>query len=1132
MNLKVSHDLGSRIYHPPLLSCHLPMTLNIMSQYNPPPPYTGAYYNSNTVPNNSHPLPPASMPPGLPQSFYPALPPPGSHLQGQIHGLQQPPHANTYAYSNNLRASNPISPPVASPGTPFTGYGPVATTPFTPSPYIPAAGTSHQPPRMSHLQDPSSQVMRIQADGSSFHGTTSQGMSAPSQVPGPISLPSPAKYEEQNRNSLTAQENDLSSYTSTSSALATRAENPALGSKSYTNAEQHLTVANRKSTANDWKISRADGTCVKKPVAKISKLQSISPTRKRKRDEAKKALGELYQHKIAVSDILKEHVDPIILRDLSSEIGVGFPDQSLPQKTNLGNILPTNGPTSKADESLQPSSSRKEVVQDLCITESPNKPMLATPSNEKVNSEAQKRKITSTKPVPAISSIQASQMNQSPVVSQSITKPPITTPGNKLMERKDIIAQRLAAKAGRVVSKTSTPPFPTPATPKDQSLAIEPLSISTSLGLKNSAQKVPAHPVEPKSSAPSIQPSNNSTAIVDSRNRLRENTEAEAKRKAQTDLARQKMEALKARESKMAAQPAPLTTETLPRPVAPSSCLSSPSAMSPPPQTSSLPGFVTPTAPKPLFSLPGLFANPVPSVFGTVGIASTRSLEEPTFRTLPSFPAQQQVPETVQTEEAATHRPDSSKLDAKDPIVDNGSEAMRVPPTGTERRKRQGAADFMGSPPTKMRKLLRPNEDASVIIEVSDDEDSSIANDSVSERDGLSPAYHASTNGMPRQKAIRDLPPLSNFPYKNPLASGSKIMTPPAVQTPARTPDVQGLKVKEKEISEMKRKIAEFEEKKKKAKESISRVQSPKSSRMSTVTPEPIARPLTSIEPPQPPEKVERPMQNVATSTAVTGESSHPLSATTEAHTTSVIATPFEKPKAPEIDIQPVEDSAETTEAAPTAPDVIFIEDQESRPITGAVAINKPIEALNTAMGNVITQQHNVPNDDLQEISQEAGPTLPSGVPATQETKSTGLREPAKNAEGGRPADDPSIVQRSASGYMIKGDSQKSEDRQYLMRRREIESGIPMLDAQLETLKEQMRALEETIRKGVESRELLFEELQYLPDDAEAEPDALETPENNDEQAESAADELMQGPYITIELGRYTSPLTRLFDRS
>lgn len=147
-------------------------------------------------------------------------------------------------------------------------------------------------------------------------------------------------------------------------------------------------------------------------------------------------------------------------------------------------------------------------------------------------------------------------------------------------------------------------------------------------------------------------------------------------------------------------------------------------------------------------------------------------------------------------------------------------------------RKRPVAADFddlqQSRTPTAFKRPFGQshNDHEQMIIEVSDDETAGSVND-MDEADELQPSVQRSTQSQPKPGAIRNMPPLTNFPARpNFSRQGSAQSTPPAVQTPISAAKIENLRRKEEEIAALKKKLAE-KERQRRAKAQSSRAPTP-----------------------------------------------------------------------------------------------------------------------------------------------------------------------------------------------------------------------------------------------------------------------------------------------------------------
>ncbi len=153
---------------------------------------------------------------------------------------------------------------------------------------------------------------------------------------------------------------------------------------------------------------------------------------------------------------------------------------------------------------------------------------------------------------------------------------------------------------------------------------------------------------------------------------------------------------------------------------------------------------------------------------------------------------------------------------------------------GTQ-RKRPVASDFdrpSSTASSHKRPFGQSRNDQPLVIDVSDD-DSDEAN--YSEIEVESPQIVSSGNyshngaSIAKAKAIRDLPPLSDFPPRKPFLTPSSTMSTPSASQPPKSSvsKPEDLHRKELEIQEMKRKIAEAEPRKR-AKQNSSGSQTPR----------------------------------------------------------------------------------------------------------------------------------------------------------------------------------------------------------------------------------------------------------------------------------------------------------------
>ncbi|EZF99669.1 hypothetical protein H113_00768 [Trichophyton rubrum MR1459] len=401
---------------------------------------------------------------------------------------------------------------------------------------------------------------------------------------------------------------------------------------------------------------------------------------------AQGALLNLAPHKIRYDELVREGIDPIILKSLYDDIGIKVTTEPLGKPVG--------------------------TVKELGEPKTPNTVLGLT-----TNPIAQDESVT--------------KQNAGQDTGANSSKP---------MERKDVIARMLAAKA----AKSTPPSVPTAKTAKSDQANASP-SQPTKMAIRSLDESSPQ----------TTQTSAQAT---------REEVRVKEKNKAQTELARQRMEQLKKLGLGKSTPQIPGLTSS--------------------PLTSSADIPVS-TVPLELRSLPhSLPDRPPPS-----GMAG------PT-----------QIPGLVLTE------PDSHKLNdsvtaekPQDGPKDN-AETSRAP------RKRPRASDFTDDPEeTQTRKHQLSTRSASaeqkVIIDISDDE--AIYG---SDNEGRAMPNHTNTPRTTRstKSTARDLPPLSDFP---PKSRGSHHSTPGTMSNTPPTPPnpVNGLLQKNMEILAMRQRIAELE---------------------------------------------------------------------------------------------------------------------------------------------------------------------------------------------------------------------------------------------------------------------------------------------------------------------------------
>ncbi|KLJ12059.1 hypothetical protein EMPG_12816 [Blastomyces silverae] len=460
------------------------------------------------------------------------------------------------------------------------------------------------------------------------------------------------------------------------------------------------------------------------------------------RVQAQGALLGLAPHNIKFDELVNEGIDPVILKRLYDEIGLKITSTRNKQHATT-NQSKEEKPTSVAKPLVVPDSDAETAMTP--VSRSAPDALVKSPNSEVV---PEAPRITNHQPTQGISNA-------------------LTAGSSKPMERKDIIARMLANKAGKSSSTTE------PAKPEDSKKSI-PL------------QKSPLVPANDTASTAKM-PTSQSPPQVTSETRAKE------KNKAQTELARQRMEQLKkqglGRSQTRSAVEAPVVAQRLPA----SSSLTRSSQNSTSPSQSSQP-------------LPSL-SHPLPS---------RPPAPEPTSTA--------RIPGLFMTSSEPNKAQEVSINNNTTPSTEPSSTKIRAP------RKRPRASDFTDEPSPALHKTQFAQEKSvastqhKVIIDISEDEFMYGSDNDTAEPKGPgaeSPFVGSGRTSTSNQLLTRDLPPLSDFPSRN-----YSHRSTPAVSTPQPRNRGKGPDDLNAELQAMRQRIAEYE-KRKKAKQSASRVESP-----------------------------------------------------------------------------------------------------------------------------------------------------------------------------------------------------------------------------------------------------------------------------------------------------------------
>lgn len=520
------------------------------------------------------------------------------------------------------------------------------------------------------------------------------------------------------------------------------------------------------------------------------------------REKAKKLLSVLNDNKINYPDLIQEGLDPQILGELYNDLSISTQSEPVRMPDQFGSIMnlqPTN--EAQPTESLSSRLNAKHGV--------PQRSEPLPTSSQNINPQNI-----------AVSTLQSQISSKAPALNTTTQAKPVITANTSMnrnvpvksapspIDRKDYIARLQAAKTGKqaAISKPT---------------GHESLS-ATSNAATATGKNVQAQPNSKTSQT---------LAVTD------ESVITAEKRKAQTELARQKMEALATR--KTAPSTAVVSTEATPASLSRTSSFSSAMNTSEKDQIQSEHQSLSRSSPS-----PPIHENSaaIPST-----ISQTSNQAAPSSSKLPSFGG---IPGLFMTASPSTKpaQPQVTSISA--------SRETSVPMTARN-RKRPVASDF--DEPEELRQLAngfkRPfgqsrhdhvNEE--MIIEVSDDETAGSGMDMDDDQDTPEPPAHLPNNGNHtpfRQSTIRNLLPVPDLPSRatSVKPAVSAVSTPPAVQTPGSLAHVEDLKKREEEIAALRRRIAEAERRKAMSKgkqTEASRAQTP------TTTQRPVTEPVLS----------------------------------------------------------------------------------------------------------------------------------------------------------------------------------------------------------------------------------------------------------------------------------------------
>ena len=823
-----------------------------------------------------------------------------------------------------------------------------------------------------------------------------------------------------------------------------------------------------------------------------------------KAGEAKQALRDLHLQGFDFNRIVKAGLNPDVLRKLYNEIEVPLtasPDLLQPKTERSGNVdVPTQSVSSQSIGGVQdrrPEVSQKDSNGDILSNENisylatghvdkNSQPIILMTKTEEKSKQSQ---------VASAKSVKSSKFSNVNLLDKASG---VKAGEKKTMDRKDYIARLLAAKTGK------------PAV----SIAV-PVSSETSIIADSGASAQ----VQPTTTAAATSPANVRQAASEPLNNSlgtqNEDSDVEAKRKAQTDLARRKIEALKVREN-FSQQARPAISSNVMKDTRQTPIKSLPNVSAERPVPSRHSSYFSPASQKPPFSIPGLFmtsdapepANNTQPLANEVFTASSQGAAHSAFRS-----SQEDLPP----------QPTAS---ARSPTAD---ETLKLPETSSNlkfalpatasamissSRKRQKASDFIDSPSTRIKRPLGQQEDNSVIIDISDDEVSNDTSgdetlstkDIVGRRVSPSTEIHVTAPGNGEEKPTKGLP----RPIEISQRKKSVIKMLPTAQASGQS-DLKGLKSKEMEIEAINRKIAELEQRIAiKAKQTTSRNHSPGTSSHITISP--------------PPSEASQQTKNVLNLPLGVSDSQNDGVASVESHMTfPALAENSEILAAEQLD---AEQQLERVERAKAEAETSLAAE------ISLASVAEPSLAQEVKIPTPQAEKDSSPWEGKQRTKSEEQKQVQGGEEkACEESKGEQTRREETNKSSEQEADRnfQAQEQRLAQGTRQERSQErkKSLEDQWQTRKSEIESGLPLLDAEvektrkrLEFLRQEIAGLETQLQKGIEGRQGLIEELGVLSQSREALPGPMDLDSSNisDVPKQPTSIDEIPGKYLLIKV--------------
>ena len=842
----------------------------------------------------------------------------------------------------------------------------------------------------------------------------------------------------------------------------------------------------------------AESTSVQHQLSTKTSTQEIGEIDERfviqKMEDAKQALRDLQSQGFDFDQLVNAGLNPRILRNLYTKIEVlPAPSSGLLQRKARSEVLdmPTKSTPGAASEDAgnqQPDSLAKSSNGDFYDNDTAPRSITEVKTNNEPTVAAAKSEGKSTQNQASLA-----KSSKYPSLNSLGKASGVKTGETKIVDRKEYIARMLAAKASKpAVTSTSVSSETRNITDSGAAAQVQ-LSATPATRLPATVQQAPSQLV---------------SGVVANQN---EGTDVEAKRKAQTDLARQKIEALKLRESfqptrspinnVVTRSSQPNLVKDVPNKPAESSI------PTPRPLPSRQSSYFSPASQKPPFSIPGLFMTsdaPEPTRSSQLlANESTAVLSQEIGHNTYALPQEDLCSHaSVRAVNQRSSSPVTS-FDLVSTLPATTSTTTTTTTTITSNRKRQKASDFIDPPSTRVKRPLGQQEDTSVIIDISDDvsDDSSAGEslgteDIVSSRKSLSRKSQVLALDNGKEKPVKILLPLTEFPQR----TKSVMVTPPSVQAPGQGVDLKPLKLKEMEIEVINRKIAELEQRIAiKARRTMSRNHSPGTSSPVTISPPP-GEGSHQID--------GAPNGSLSVSNSQDGDAAH-------AETKETVAGEPLNAKQQLVEVERAKAEAELSLAAET---------------TLASAVNQSQE---DNIRNSQVEERSNPREAVQRLEDEERKRFPGEEERRlEESQSQQHREEEAKTLRQEEADrhlqeqEQKLAQAARQERLQEQERKKSLDDRRLARKSEIESGLPLLDAEvertskrLELLRQEMAGLETQLQKGIEGRQGLIEELNNISLSREALRGPM-APDSRDISNQSPNTEDVSGkcPYLVMPL--------------